>query len=181
MKKKSGFTLIEMIVVIGVISITIPTIFSLMFLSFQSQKRVKALASVKQSGDYTLSVMQSLIRQYANSIYSIGDISPVNQICSSAGDEAVEPLYFKDDTDHFFNFAIQDGRIASYSGTMVYYLTPEDVVADDTTFSMSCTRLTDFDPPLVTIDFPLSVGQGKLRREEKATLRYQTKVKLRNL
>jgi len=181
MIKKEGFTIIEIIVVIAVIAMTLPTIFSLMFLSFQAQNRVRALQNVKESGDYAFSVMQSLIRQYGNGIYKAADSSSANKVCGITGDNYTGRLYFKDSNNDFFSFSIDNNRIASTSGVMVYYLTPENVTAAAEDFVISCERLTDFDPPLVTIDFTLTVGATQLRYEDKAELRYQTKVKLRNI
>lgn|SRR3989338_1673567 len=181
MIKKKGFTIIEIIVVIAVVGMTLPTIFSLMFLSFQAQNRVRALQNVKESGDYSFSVMQSLIRQFGHGIYKAADSSSINKVCGSTGESYTGRLYFKDINDNFFSFSIDNNRIASTSGAIVYYLTPENVTAQEADFVISCERLTDFDPPLVTIDFTLTVGATQLRYEDKAELRYQTKVKLRNI
>src|SRR3989338_822570 len=108
MIKKEGFTIIEIIVVIAVIAMTLPTIFSLMFLSFQAQNRVRALQNVKESGDYAFSVMQSLIRQYGNGIYKAADSSSANKVCGITGDNYTGRLYFKDSNNDFFSFSIDN-------------------------------------------------------------------------
>lgn len=60
-----GFTLIEMVISVGVISILIPVIFNLFFVSLRSELRMRILKSVKGNGDMALAYISDDVREKA--------------------------------------------------------------------------------------------------------------------
>lgn len=180
---KQGFTLIELIVVIGIIVITLPVTFSLFFVNFQAQTKVYILQEVKRNGDYALNVIESLIKQRAYAIYT--DQALTAEVCSTKSGTNTNTsytgaLYFKDKDGKYFNFAISGNKIASYSAIInpnPYNLTNQKVIVSG--FTTSCNRTQTFSPPLVSISFKIDQASGT-RYEEVASLSYQTKIKLRS-
>lgn len=176
----SGFTMIEMIIVIGIILITLPVIFGLFFVNFQAQSKVFILQEVKRNGDYSLNVMESLIKNRVHSIYS--DQAMTSEVCSTKNSSGTQsshpgPIYFKDKDGKLLYFTLSSGRIASYSAAVSYNLTNSKVKASILT--VKCSRTQTFSPPLVSVSFQIDQAQGA-RYEEIASLYYQTKIKLRN-
>lgn len=74
---KKAFTLIETMISLGVISIVIPVIFSLLFISLRAELKIKALKEVKNNGDFALAYISENVRENA--------YKPVN--CDSSGSE----------------------------------------------------------------------------------------------
>lgn len=65
MVNKKSFTLIETVISVGVISILIPVIFNLFFVSLRSELRMRILKSVKGNGDMALAYISDNVREKA--------------------------------------------------------------------------------------------------------------------
>lgn len=176
---KKGFTLIEMIIVVGVISFLLPTLFSIIFTLFRQQYKILALNLVKKEGDFALTQIESAIRANATGIYSDAGITPV---CNTSGAEYDggdgAAFYLKNQAGEWFRFQLSSGRIASNSATTNANLTSPRVLVTD--FDISCEKTTSFTLPLVSVSYTVDVNTTSERDEDTASFPYQFKVKLRN-
>ena len=159
MVKKPGFSLIELTVVIGLLSLLILAISSSMLMTIISSNRIRNVAKVKQAGNYALGQMQGMLRS-AKSII----------LCDSASAD-ITILNFDGGTTNFF---VEDSRIASNSGTPI---TPDNMQVS--TYALTCAP-TDTDPTLVNISFDLMDSSPTKRARENPTLHFETSVSLRN-
>ncbi len=201
---KKAFTFIEIVVVIGVIGMSLPILFTIIFAITNQTLKVQRLSEVKKQGDYAINVIENTIRGYAVKIYDEDTLT--NEQCNISG--STYPLaapsdgtdfYIKDISGKYFNFQLTDSKIASESAdpTDPDFDPVSDPVSVDLTsdkvfikdFAIQCNRNTTAYPPIISISFnicyknPLSaVGEECIftRAEETASLYYQTKIKLRN-
>lgn len=150
--KKNGFTLIEILVVIGIFGILAFIGSNMFFTILKSSAKTRVLAEVKQNGNYALSVMERMVRNARNAE------------CVSGGVLITNP---DRDTTNFF---CDGAKIASNSGV---YLTSDKVSASNCNFS--CQETT---PEVVTISFTLSQAVG-VRVEEIAEIEFRSTVSLR--
>jgi len=58
----AGFTLVEILVVVGILGIIAVVASTIFFTTIRSSSKTKTLTKVKENGDYALSVMERLIR-----------------------------------------------------------------------------------------------------------------------
>ncbi|OGK18446.1 hypothetical protein A3D80_00410 [Candidatus Roizmanbacteria bacterium RIFCSPHIGHO2_02_FULL_40_13b] len=182
-KKKLGFTLIELILAMSVFAVTLPVVFGLFFLNLQTRTKVLILQQVKRNGDDALAIIDGMVHTRGYSIYS--DQAMTIEVCSTISGSSTptssQTVYFKDPAGTQFYFALDNGKIASYSASMSpnpAYLTNSKV--EVSSFSISCERSATFSPPLVSISFVVSQLGSPVRHEERASLNYQTKTKLQN-
>jgi prepilin-type N-terminal cleavage/methylation domain-containing protein len=185
MNSKKGFTFIEMLVVMVIISLALPALFSIVFGVLQQQTKILRLAEIKRQGDYALSSMTSTIRNYAISTHSgvpptIGGGS--NEVCSGVVLTPTPVAAFRDKytTSSYFQYGLSGTKIASTSSVAGTSgdLTSANVVI--TNFSISCTRPNAASLPIIGVGFTISYNAPQVRAEEVAELYYQTSVKLRN-
>lgn len=153
--KKNGFTLIEILVVIGIFGILAVIGTSMFFSILKGSTKTRVLAEVKQNGNYAISVMGRMIRN-AKSIESC----PGSSITIENQD--------RDST----TFSCSGGRVASNSA----YLTSDKVAVTNCTNVFTCNL--GVSPNVVTIDFTLSQAMGT-RAEETAQVDFKTTVSLR--
>ncbi len=182
-RKSCGFTLIEMIVVIGVISLMLPVVFGLFFLDISSQKKTVILQETKRNGDNALSVFESLIHNNAVKIVS-SDFQTT--ICDGAGttEDLGSSISFKDKDGSFFTFTLDSSdidsiKIASESSVAATALLTSRAVSV-TSLSFSCTRTASFAPPYVAVAFTVTQSGSATRHEDEDSLPYSTIIKLRN-
>ncbi|MBI2049778.1 type II secretion system protein [Candidatus Roizmanbacteria bacterium] len=183
-----GFTLMEVIVVVGIIAILTPALFAIVFGILRQQAKVQALKQAKREGDFLLQNIENNIRNYALSIHS-GPPDDTNIECNSSSPPKnayqSSPMYFKDKFGNWFKYDIAAGgsnntKIASDSS-----LTNAD--ADLTTskvdvqgFTQTCTSTSAFSPAVVSIQFTINYNTDSVRPEDTGVLTYKTKVKLRS-
>ena len=184
---KKGFTLIETIVVLVVLSLTIPTIFAIIFGIVRQQTKIYRLSKVKEEGDFILNTTATLVKNSALSIHSGNPPSDANEECASSGESysSTSRLFFKDQEGDWFRILLSSDKISSYSSsttTSVFLNSGKTIVSG---LSIGCDRVADYSPPVVNLSFDICyvVSTGNCtstRPEETASLHYQTKIKLRN-
>lgn len=185
--KSHSFTFIEIIVIVGILSITLPALFAIFFVILQQQTKIVRLTQVKREGDFVVDSINSLIRNNAVAIYQDQNFS-VSE-CSTTGSTYTNPegnsFYFSDSYGFYFqinrvlNGGDQTYYIASQSaGASNIFLTTNKVMVSD--FTISCSRSATYSAPVVTILFSLSYNTTSSKPEDKVTLNYQTHVKLKN-
>ena len=75
---KKAFTLIETIVVIAVIGITLPVIFTIILALMREQVKIYRMSQVKREGDYAINLMENTIRNKAVTIYKLAVLDDFN-------------------------------------------------------------------------------------------------------
>jgi len=182
--KGRGFTFIEIMIALGVISLVMPVMFSIFFVVARQQSKVFILQEVKRNGDNALNVIQTLSRQYGRTLHSDTPATQANSICVEDDSTYSDDIYIKDAHGDTFHFLISDSKIASLSArvatgtTETVFLTTDKVSISN--FSLLCEKQTPFDPPILTISFTSSQRNPDARPDESASLNYQTKIKLKN-
>ncbi len=176
MNKLKGFTFIEIIIVIGVISICLPVVFSIFFINLRNQTKIYNLLKVKQNGDYALNIIENTLRDKTVKII-ISD-TDLTEICTNTPDLNGSDIYFIDRQDKLESLSLQNNAIIlkNINDNTTTSLTDSTVQITQLTFS--CAASNTFLPPLISVSFTVS-KQG-LSSEEISTLSYQTKVRLRN-
>lgn len=162
MVNKTGFSLIELTVVVGLASLLSLAIASVLLTSVVSTNRLRNSTKIKQAGNYTLDQIQGLLRN-AKSVEvcdsSSGSITITNP------DGATTTLGTESDGTLT--------RIASNSGI---YLTPPRLQVSN--FSLYCEP-SDSYPNLVRLAFDLT-NPSVVSTRESRTLHFETAVNLRN-
>lgn len=167
-KQTPGFTLIEIVVVIGVLGIIAIFGASLFFTILRGSAKTRILSEVKQNGNFAIGVMGKMIRN-AKKVEGVEDytgdsvtiVNPDNGVtvfsCENIGDEP---------------------KLASNGASLV---TQDKVQVDDCTgvFSVAFGE-AGINPDKVTIDFVLLQSGTTTRVEEQARINFRTKVTLRN-
>lgn len=183
---KSSFTFIEVIVVIAVLAVVLPAIFSIVFVIVKQQAKIYRLSEVKRQGDFAVSSMTSLIRNYAAGLYSD---ALVTETCDTAGSSDVLP-YFQDkyNAASYFKYVLSNNAIASNSSVAdvsgdltnanvrIEQLNGEEVV--------QCTRSNAYSNPVILIQFRICYNDGfpscsSVPAVDSASLDYTTQVSMR--
>jgi len=183
---KSAFTFIEVIVVIAVLAVVLPAIFSIVFVIVKQQAKIYKLSEVKRQGDFAVSSMTSLIRNYAAELYSD---ALVNKTCDTAGSSDTLP-YFQDkyNSASYFHYVLSNNAIASNSSVAnvsgnltnanvrIEQLNGEEIV--------QCTKSNAYSNPVILIQFKICYNDGSpscsaVPAVDSASLDYTTQVSMR--
>jgi prepilin-type N-terminal cleavage/methylation domain-containing protein len=164
MVKNSGFSLIELIVVIGLLSLLTLAISSIMLTSVITSTRIRTTTKVKQAGNYALGQIQSMIRN-AKTVTECDSSGYAIEIVGSDGGST----RLLSEIDSVSGIT----RIASNSGT---YLTPATTTVNG--FVLTCSP-SDTEPTLVKVSFDLQ-DNGSETSTRNPSLHFETSVNLRN-
>ena len=156
LKKVKGFSLVELIIVVGLLGILILAISSAMLMSIISSNRIRTTTKVKQAGNYAIGQLQTMIRN-AKSITSCNSSTYTLTLVNPGGGSTVV------DTE----IVGSNTFIASNSGT---YLTPTDVSVSN--FILNCQ------PDEISFDLTDTLSASQAR--ENPTLHFETSVSIRN-
>jgi len=173
MKRRSGFTLIEILVVFSILAIIFVAASNMFFSILRGTTKTKTMQLVKQNGDYALSLMMRMIRNARN-------ISAYGQtFLTITNPDGGTTVFSCEDLD-----ADGNNEIASKSGSL---LPPESLISTDVrVVTTDCYVFTitegesGIKPDTVAIDFDLSAAVTSDRPEEQAQVKFKTTVSLRN-
>jgi len=185
-KKLVGFTLIEMIVVIAVIAVTLPSIFAIVFGITRQQTKIYRISKVKKEGDYILNLLTNTIRNSAVSIHSSSPATIFNVICRIVVSPApTTSLYFLDSTNNWFGYSLASNVISSSSSNLASPIALNSNKILINNFLIGCEKTALFSNANITINFDICYDTGgklctSVRPEEFATLHYQTIIRMKN-
>jgi prepilin-type N-terminal cleavage/methylation domain-containing protein len=187
--KKRGFTLIEMLISLSVLSIVLVAIISVFLTVLTKSAKIKILQRVENDGHYALRVMERMIRgatdilensqslpaTCGSGMASIKIKTPGGGITEFACCTAAAGF----PTDVCLDDGLDQGYIASASAELgVQRLVSPLVKLDRCQFD--CLGGGFEKPDQVIISFSLSQAGTPARVEEQASLDFQTRVTLRN-
>ena len=182
---KKGFTFLEVMVAVGVIAVTLPSLFAVLYVVLKQEAKVLRLSEVKRQGDYALNVMEVILRNNAAAIYS--DQALLTERCAAPGatDSIVNGsgnFYFKDRNSNYLRFYFNANKISSGSATTNGDITSNKVMIQN--FTLTCRRPGVYSSSVVGVSFDIcyqnTAGNCSGRVEEQASMHYQTSIKLRN-
>lgn len=158
-KLNPGYSLIEVLISLTILSITVIIGFGFLFASLSGSNKAEVTKLVRQNGNYALSTMESMIRT-AKSVKGCEN----NQL----------DIVAQDGYSTFFY--LNNNKIASGSATT--YLTSNSVSVN--TFLVSC-QTDPGKPASVGISFTIQEsGPAGLRASEKSQMNFSTTVIVRN-
>ena len=162
LKLRRGFTLIEMLVVVGIIAIMSTFLLNLMFTTIKSNAKSEIIKSVKQNGDYVLGVMGYFIRNSKT-------LDPAD--CTGSQFSVV----MDDENETVFSCSgvgTDDGYIASNSARMTGTKVTLSLC------SLTCSQ-TGNSAPAVSISFTLTNLSTATKKEDQASTNFSTTVSAR--
>lgn len=164
-KQNLGFTMIEILVVVGILGVIAVIGSNMFFTTLRASNKTKVLAVIKQNGNYALSIMERIIRDSQEVVANCGVGMKKIKVKRLDGSETE----FSCNQEGTVN-----GNIASNSAR----LTSSEVKVDSCSFG--CSTQGEFYPQNVVINFTLSQAVVTTRVEEQASVNFKTTVSLRN-
>jgi len=190
--KNKGFTLIEIIVVMAVLAILLPTVFSVIYIIMQQQLRVHKLTETKRQGDAIMAYMKETIARDAWGVSDeVGGVE-----CNTAGSTYHDFANFfffvgNNTPPDIFTFRLYPsgnisyehyfyhGGFGMYVNDLSANLNATDVVSVSG-FDIECRKRDNNSYPVIAFSYDVTfVDTTPTAQEGVVTLHYQTKVKLR--
>jgi prepilin-type N-terminal cleavage/methylation domain-containing protein len=174
---RSGFTLMETLVSLGVLAIIVLVTISTFLTVMVKQSKVEVVKAVESDGKYAMRLMLFMIRNCRDILENTA-----GQTCPG-GATSMSSIKIQNPDDGETEFFCASGHIASASAfpdgaTEYYELTSSEVSLVDCNFS--CTPGEFNKPDKVEIGFTLSQAGSSGRVEEEASLDFHSAVTTRN-
>lgn len=171
MTHRSGFTLIELMVVAALSIIIVLGASSLFFSSIITNTRKEILTTIKQEGDYALGQMEFLLRNAVNL-----EPNASGQTCTTG----MSSIAFRSRDDGVTTLKVVGNQIASSSATKTVYLTSPTAVTLNTATPIFNCQQTGGVGGYVTIRFSLSTQNTDYSTPNTAAETFTTSVNLRS-
>jgi prepilin-type N-terminal cleavage/methylation domain-containing protein len=149
---QKGFTLIEILVVVGLLGIIMVTVTNIFFSGLKAKRKTDSINVIKQSGSYAMGVMSKMIKNATEATCSADQKS----ITITNYDETTTTFWYEG--SHGCSSQVESKRIALDSSVDAddTCLTADNLYLSD--YSFSCNDDSIGNPPTVTINFTLSNG-----------------------
>lgn len=190
-KRKKGYTIIEMMLVIGLIALLMPAVFSILYVIMQQQVKIYELTETKRQGDYVMQLMKEKIMRDAVSLRRDDDgiftnIAVFTNICNSTGSNFTSvnngvDFVFLNDLNNPFQYVLS-GNTLRYreigAPNVDAALNSNRVII--TNFQINCAVKATYTDPVVSFSYTAQYNRAVPNPQLGTTqLQYQTKVKLR--
>lgn len=180
MIKEKGYSLIELLVVMMVLVTVGFILATILVSSLRGTNKAVTTETVRRNGNYTILQMSKMIEFSQNFIGVSNDGSTYVSTCPSVS-PPVQYRYIKirsfDNFDTTFScLARQDAPIASNEASLVN--TNEVAV---TACYFTCDRSNISQPPIIGISFTLSQKEVSSFFEKRASIPFQTSVRMKNI
>jgi len=168
-KFSKGFTLIEILVAIGIFVTISTVVVGVLFSTLRTSRKSEVLLNLKQNGDTALVQMVANIR-YAKSLDDpvscvIPKTQPSITVTSSSDDGSTT---YSCPADPTFPISSNSAALIDTSSVLVR------------SCSFSCTQTADGNPPTITIKFTLDSAVSAGFVETTGSIPFQTSVTMRN-
>ena len=163
MEMKRGTSIIELVVVIGLISLLSLAMSAIMLTTIVSSNRVRRLTQIKQAGDIALNQVQTLIRNSRQINFCDSD----NNILTTKNPDGGT-------TDILVEEDLGASRLASNSGV---YMTPNNLTIAN--FDITCEP-NDTEPLLIKMSFDMTQTNSSGNTRENASIHFETTTGIRN-
>lgn len=183
-RRLSGFTLVEVIVVISTLAFILPIITIILFMVLRQQLAITRMTEVKRQGDLSSTLIQNTLERDVEKIYDISN----NEICTGAVVTATNVSYFVDAKSNKISFVVTNGvlikRIINTTGVITDspMTNVQKVTIEEPSLSIKCIRSRLFTKPLVQVSFSI-IPSGNIIADEQnaARLYYSTKTIIQNM
>lgn len=169
----TGFTLIEILIVITIFAVLGIIVTESIILSLQGSKKSEGLVAVRENLDYSTGIMERQLRN-ANSIDGCGAEQPSTTAISYYDQDGKLASFSCLDSGTTNNNGTRDVYIASGSGNL--RLTSNSVAI--TSCSIICTESINNNPPYVDIN--ISAKSAILSAQQQSAVTTSVRVYLRN-
>lgn len=187
----SAYTLVETIIVLTIVAIIMPAVFSILYSILLQQAKISELVETKRQGDYIMQFMKEKIARDASAIEEMPGGIPLafgirsarcNVPGSSYSNPAGNDFTFSDSQGNYFQFYGSGNKNLSYiQGSPTFINTTlhnNSVIISD--FQISCIKKATYSDPMVAFSFTATFNRQNPDDQLGITqLRYQSKVKLR--
>lgn len=177
-----------MIMVILIIAIILPTIFSILYVILQQQLKVSRIIKTKQQGDVILSFIKEKVTRNAVSIKDSSSNVKCANVNDSYSSTSGSDFIFVDNSSPSsdFNISLSSG-ILSYTGRLqtgagIVTVGLHDSSVGISNFAISCYKKNGNSKALVSITYNISPNDNAFASfsQGQITLPYQTVILMRN-
>ena len=186
---RKSFTLIELIVAVGVVGFILPAVFSIFFTIIRQQLVLVAYQEMKYQGDSVQRNIINLLQNRASNVTNSTHTLQSSDICPLplSPTPTYSPAFYVGDRDGAFIHLSQAVLLGSSSNTVAsasvnfdqsvnktYDLTSNKVSI--TNLGFTCVRINEFTPPIISAQFTVQ----KSTTFKDISLPYAFNVRLRN-
>lgn len=177
--RQEGYSLMEMLVVIVIVGIMLPAIFTIMFIILKQQAKIYQISETKKQGDYAYQFIKEKISREAKSVHTNAGAT----VCSSSGNSFSSTngsdFVLFDELGNRIKFTRKATNNSLFLNQGGVQTSLNDGKVKVTDFTIECYRRSDYANTIVSFEFTIEFNK---KTEDKAigdtSLHYQSRVKI---
>lgn len=178
LQKNRGYTMIELLTVIGILVVVSGIITGILYTTLRGTSKTKITTNVAQNGNYALSVITDTIVS-ADAITGIGSLPFTDCTLSPLG----QSISLKSVTGETIRFSCENNTIASNGASLIDTSQVRIDTSSTATCSFQCIQPVNnpYDIPIVEVSFTLEDKQAVgAFSDSKSSGVFKTSISLRN-
>ena len=173
--KKDGYTLVELLMVISILGLILPAIFSILIIILQQQARIYELSTVKREGDNILNLLKAKIANEATGVTDENGAAQCVKLGIKYEPNSSNNFKLKNKASPFFYTHDKTGLKLNNN----VFLNSNRVTISD--FKIYCYKKSDFSPIMVGLSYKVTFKRTTgLPSATPPSLDYQSRILLRN-
>lgn len=175
---KKGYTLIELVVVVGILVIISSLVTGILYTTLRSTTKTTVTTNVSQNGSYAMSTITNIITS-SSEVLNVGERDNFTDCTNDPWGKSIELQRLDGGVTTLV--CTYTGSIASQSadGSSFDLLNTEQVKTTNNC-SFTCKQSTAYDTPVIEISFSLIDKNTSSFKEDQASADFDTSVVLRN-
>jgi type II secretory pathway pseudopilin PulG len=176
---KNGYTLIELVVVGGILVVISSLVTGILYTTLRSTTKTTVTTNVSQNGSYALSVITNIITS-STEVLNVDNQDDFKDCTASPRGSSIELQRLDGGVTTLM--CTESGSIASQSagGSSFDLLNTDAVQIAQNNCSFTCKQSTVYDTPVIEINFSLADKSTSSFKEDQASADFDTSVVLRN-
>lgn len=178
--KQSGFSLVEAIVVLGILVIIGSIITGILYTTLRSANKSKIINAASLSGNYALSVITDIVNSSSQITAMGGTPLDATYNCTNAGGISAQSITLQRTDGGVTTLSCSGNTIASNSASLIDTSLVQADTSNPSACYYKCSQSSLYSDPIIEVGFSLTQIAANASEENRVSIDFKTDIDMKN-